>query len=116
MLTRKDTPFLWTSATHSDFYALKVAFLSAPVLVHPDPIRHFQVETDASDFLIGAILSQPDEEGTIHLVAFYSRKFTTVEINYPFYNKEPAAIISAFVEWRPYLVGVISTCRSATRI
>ena len=86
------------------------------MLVHPNPTRPFQVETDATDFSISAVLSQHDDDGTLHSVAFYSRKFTTVEINYPFYNKEPAAIISAFVEWRPYLVGVISTCRSATRI
>ena len=40
-LTRKDTPFLWTPATHNAFNALKVAFLSVPVLVHPDPTRSF---------------------------------------------------------------------------
>ena len=40
-LTWKDTPFLWTPATHNAFNALKVAFLSVPVLVHPDPTRSF---------------------------------------------------------------------------
>jgi hypothetical protein len=104
-LTRKDTPFVWTPAAHNAFNALKAAFLSAPLLVHPDPTRPFQVETDASDFAIGAVLSQPDDNGTLHPVAFYSRKFTAPEINYPVYDKELAAIISAFAEWRPYLAG-----------
>ena len=104
-LTRKDTLFLWTPEAHNAFSALKANFLSAPVLVHPDPTRPFQVETDASDFAIGAILSQPDDDGTLHLVAFYSRKFTAPEINYPVYDKELAAIISAFAEWQPYLAG-----------
>ena len=75
------------------------------MLVHPDPTRPFQVETDAAVFAIGVVLSQPDNEGTLHLVAFYSRKFTAPEINYPVYDKELATIISAFTEWRPYLVG-----------
>ena len=101
-LTRKDTPFLWTPAAHNAFDALKAAFLSAPVLVHQRP---FQFETDTSDFAIGTVLSQPDDNGTLHPVAFYSWKFTGPEINYPVYYKELAAIISAFAEWRPYLAG-----------
>ena len=75
------------------------------MLVHPDRTRPFQVEADASDFAIGAVLSQLNDDGTLHPVAFYSRKFTTPEINYPVYDKELATIISAFTEWRPYLVG-----------
>ena len=104
-LTRKDTSFQWTTATQHAFETLKEAFTSAPVLLHPDPTKPFQVETDASDFAIGAILSQPDTEGILHPVAYYSRKFTTPEINYPIYDKELGAIIAAFEEWRPYLAG-----------
>ena len=77
----------------SVFDALKAAFLTALVLVQPN----------ASDFAIGVVLSQPNDDGPLHLVAFYSQNFTTPEINYPVYNKELAVIISAFTEWRPYL-------------
>ena len=105
LLTTKDTPFIWTFVAQSSFDAFKAAFLTALVLVHPNPTRLFQVETDTSDFAIGSVLSQPDDEGTLHPVAFYSRKFTAPEINYPFYDKELASIISAFTKWRPYLVG-----------
>ena len=51
------------------------------------------------------ILSQPGNDGVHRPVAYYSRKFTAPKINYPIYDKELAAIISAFEEWRPYLVG-----------
>ena len=54
---------------------------------------------------IDTILSQPENDGVHHLVAYHSRKFTTPEINYPIYDKELAAIISVLEEWRPYLVG-----------
>ena len=97
-LTPKDTPFLLTPAEHNAFDSLKATFLSAPVLVHPVPTQPFQVETDASNFSISAVLSQPNEDGTLHLVAFFSRKFTSPEINYVVYDKELAAILSTFAK------------------
>jgi hypothetical protein len=33
-----------------------MAFTSAPILIHLDPAKPFIVETDASDFALGAIL------------------------------------------------------------
>ena len=56
-LTRKDATFKWTTAAQKAFDLLKQAFTMAPVLLHPDPTKPFQVETDASIFSIGAILS-----------------------------------------------------------
>jgi hypothetical protein len=96
---------VWTIATQHTFDALKQAFMSAPVFVHPNPTKPFQVETGASDFAVGAILSQLDDDGTLHPITYYSRKFSSSEINYPVFDKEHAAIISAFAEWQPYLAG-----------
>ena len=104
-LTRKGMSFQWTPSTQHAFDLLKEVFTRAPVLLHVDPTKPFQVETDAFDFAIGAILSQPNDDGILHLVAYYSRKFTTLEINYPIYEKELAAIVATFTKWRPYLVG-----------
>ena len=96
---------MWTSATQRAFDALKKAFISALVLVHPNPTKPFQVETDASEFALEAILSQLDDNGTLHLVAYYSRKFRASEINYLGYDKELATIIFSFAVWQPYLAG-----------
>ena len=104
-LTRKDRPFCWTLAEQSTFMALKYAFMIAPILLHPDPTKPFIVETDVSNFVISVILSQPDNDGVHHPIAYYSHTFTIPKINYLIYDKELAAIISAFEEWRPYLVG-----------
>jgi hypothetical protein len=75
----------------------------APVLHHYDPTLPIIVEMDASDFAIGAVLSQ--KEDRVQPVAFYSRKMTATELNYDIHDKEMLAIVSAFKEWRRYLEG-----------
>ena len=80
-LTRKGTPFLWTSEAQNAFDSLKHTFITASVLLHADPTKPFQVETDASDFAIGTILSQADDNNLMQPVAYYSRKFTASKIN-----------------------------------
>jgi hypothetical protein len=69
-LTCKDKPFSWNPMAQAAFDTLKMAFTSAPVLIHPDPAKPFIVETDASDFALGAILSQFGIDGLLHPVAF----------------------------------------------
>jgi hypothetical protein len=63
------------------------------------------VETDVSNFALGAILFQFGIDGLLHPVAFYSQKLTNAEINYQVYDKKLLAIITAFEQWRPYLAG-----------
>ena len=104
-LLAKDSKFTWSPSAQQAFETLKSAFTTAPVLAHFDPSRQSVVETDASDFAIGCILSQYSDDGTLHPVAFYSRKFTPAEINYEIYDKEMLAIVTAFREWRQYLEG-----------
>jgi len=61
------------------------------------------MEIDASDFALEAILSQPRENRKLHLVAFHSKKFNAVEINYEIYDKELLVIVDSFQEWLIYL-------------
>lgn len=106
-LTRRTTtPFQWTPAADTSFKALQQAFTSAPILLHPDFDKQFEVETDASDFAIGAVLSQvSDSDNELHPVAFFSRKLAPAEINYDTGDKEALAIVEAFRTWRHYLEG-----------
>ena len=105
-LTHKTSkPFIWNSYAQKSFDHLKKAFTSAPILVHVDPSCPFIIETDASDFALGAILSQYQDDQLLHPVAFYSRKFSPAEINYDVYDKELLAIITAFERWHRYLHG-----------
>jgi hypothetical protein len=74
LLTRKNMPFVWTDKCSKSFEALKQAFTMAPILRHFDHDREVIVETDASDYVCAGILSQYDNEGVLHPVAFVSKK------------------------------------------
>ena len=99
-LTGKDIPFSWDVAQQEAFAKLKFSFTTAPILAHYDFARPSLVETDASDFVCAAILSQADDAGVIHPVAYFSKKMTPAQCNYPIYDKELLAVVPALEEWR----------------
>ena len=57
-LTRKDSPFNWTSKEEDAFKQLKNALATSPVLSIPDLTKTFLVEFDACGIDIGAFLMQ----------------------------------------------------------
>jgi hypothetical protein len=63
-----------------------------------------EIETDTSDFAIGAVLSQ-GIDGSLHPISYDSRMMDKVEINYEIHDKQMLMIVSAFKEWRRYLDG-----------
>lgn len=104
-LTRKDIPFKWEMEQEKSFQELRKRFTTAPILTTFDPEKTITVETDASDYAVGACLSQPDQDKKLHPVAFYSRTMSPAELNYDIHDKELLAIITAFQQWRVYLEG-----------
>ena len=75
---------------------MKTAFTTALVLAHFDLDREILVETDASDYVSAGVISQHDDNGILHPVAFFSKKHTPAECNYEIYDKELMAIIRYF--------------------
>jgi len=61
-----------------------------------NPRRKTRVETDASDYALGAVLSQLCNDGKWRLVFYYSRKFSRVELNYNVHDKELLRVVDAF--------------------
>jgi len=95
----------WNPQAEEAFRELKQRFTTAPILAHFDATKPVIIETDTSDFAIGAVLSQRNEEGRLHPVAFHSRKFQPAETNYEIHDKELLAIVNAFKHWRQYCEG-----------
>ena len=82
-----------------------MAFTTAPVLAFFDYDRRTVLETDASDWASGGVLSQYDDENVLRPVAYFSSKHSAQECNYEIYDKELLAIIKSLEEWRPELQG-----------
>jgi len=104
-LTKKGVKWEWTDKCQDTFDNLKERFTSAPVLVMPDVTKKMKIETDASDYTTGTVLSQLEEDGIWHPVAFYSKSMNDAERNYDIHDKELLAIIRALEEWRHYVQG-----------
>jgi hypothetical protein len=78
--------------------------INTPLLLLPNPESHFTITTDASDFAIGAVISQNHGKGD-QPVAYESRKLSPAEQKYPTHEKELLAIVHAIKIWRPYIEG-----------
>jgi len=97
-MTKKGIKWTWTPACQHAFDKLKEMFTTGPIVTHYDDTRPTKLETNASDFALGAVLSQLCEDEKWHPVAFHSRKLSPAEINYDVHDKEMAAIVAAFKE------------------
>ena len=67
--------------------------MTHPVLKVDDPERPFILLTDASECGLDAVLSQEDESGQEHPVAFVSRKLFPRELNYSVIETECLAVV-----------------------
>jgi len=62
------------------------------------------VHTDASEYAIGAEISQVDSRnGKLRPILFYLRKLTPAEENYTTYDKEMLAIVQVMKKFPHYL-------------
>jgi hypothetical protein len=104
-LLKKDQKFEWTDDCQQAFDELKKRFTEEPVLMMPDQTKPFQIETDASKYATGAVLTQLDANGDRHPISFISKTFSPAERNYEIYDRELLAIIRALEEWRHYIQG-----------
>ena len=104
-LTKKEKKFEWTTECQEVFNILKQRFTEELVLLMPDQLKPFQIESDASKVATGAVLTQLDSNGDRHPVVFMSKMFTDTERRYEIYNRELLWIIRALKEWRHYIQG-----------
>jgi len=104
---KKMEKWAWNQQAEGAFQELKKRFTTVPILSNFDAQKPVIIKTDASDFAIGANLSQRDNEGRLHPVAFHSRKFQPRKSNYEIHDKELLAIVDTFKHWRRYCKGSV---------
>ena len=61
-MTRKENKWSWRERQQKAFEELKKRFTTEPVLVTPDLDKEMRVEADASDFVMGGVLSMKYED------------------------------------------------------
>jgi dUTPase len=105
-LTKKEVPFKWTGECQEAFDLLKKKLTEAPVLAYPsmDPEDKWILDTDASQFAIGAVLSQV-QNGKEVVIAYASEKLSPSEANYCTTYRELLAVVTFMAHFRHYLLG-----------
>ena len=104
-LTKKDIVFEWTPACTNAIRKLKAIVRTDPVLMCPDHDKPFSMEVDASQYALGAVLSQRNERGKLQPVGYFSKTLIPTEHNYNVYNRELLALVHALENWRHLLLG-----------
>ncbi|MBW0467044.1 hypothetical protein O181_006759 [Austropuccinia psidii MF-1] len=107
-LHKKDSPFIFNEESLSRFQILKEAFTTAPILSHFNTSLPTIVETDASDYALGSVLSQVNDSGK-HPIAFDSCKLLPAELNYEIHDKKLLGIFWALKRWRAFLLSLSNT-------
>jgi hypothetical protein len=91
---------VWVNEKQRAFDDLKHHLCSAPVLSFPDLQQPFDIEIDASDYVVGAIPTQHK-----HPVAYHSETPSNTVRKYPTYDKEMYSIVQACRQWKHYILG-----------
>jgi RNase H-like domain found in reverse transcriptase len=97
--------FVWSQEQHDVLNSLKAILTNPPVLTMPRLDDLITLDTDASNFAIGAVLSQ-NQYGEERVIAYASRKLSRAEINYCTSRRELLAIVHFAKYFRQHLLGV----------
>ena len=103
-LIQKGARFVWTEQCQRAFDALKAALVSADVLALPREEGQFILDCDASDFGIGAVLSQV-QDGVDRPVSYARQLFNKHERNYNVTRKELLAVVTFIRKFKQCFLG-----------
>ena len=103
-LSQKNVKFVWTETQEIAFRQLIAALVSAPMLHHPVPDAPFILDTDASAYALGGVLSQV-VDGEERVVGYASQTLSKSQRNYCTTHRELLAVVQMTRHFRHYLWG-----------
>jgi predicted aspartyl protease len=103
-LTEKSKTFEWSDECEVAFNTLKTKLCEAPILAYPNFEHDFILDTDASNFGLGGVLSQNIEDKE-HVIAYGSRSLTKPERRYCVTRRELLAVVHFVKHFKHFLVG-----------
>jgi len=92
--------FRWGPSQQKAFDAMRSILSTDVMLAFPDHNLGFDIETDASDYQLGAVIKQLGRP-----VAYYSRKLTAAQKNYSTIEKELLSVLETLRTFRSMLLG-----------
>ena len=111
-LTSKTSKWLWSNREQESFEALRLGLTTTPVIKLFNPNLPVCIDCDASDYALGAVLTQCEPGKTEHVVAYYSKCLGKAESNYCVTRKELLAVLESLRHWRHLVSGSTVTIRS----
>src|SRR5882672_1165325 len=99
-LTKKGEVWKWAEDEWKAFEELKQLITLTPILIQPDQDAQFWLETDASGYATGAVLSWLCKDDKWHSVGFTSKSLSSAERNYKIHDKELLSVIRGLEQWR----------------
>ena len=103
----------WRGQTlHITAYDTMSRVTTSPILAYPDYSKRFILYTDASNYGIGAVLSQISDDGSECVIAYASRSLSRQEQRYCVTRRELLAIVEFVQHFRQYLLGRQFTLRT----
>ena len=91
---KKGVQWKWEDEMQSNFQRIEDLFSDSIILYYPEPKKQYYLETDTSDYALGAVLYQKNEKQEKETIAY----FTT--------EKELLATVWVLQKFRTYLQGV----------
>ena len=99
----KNSKVTLNDAAIKSFESAKQEMLKITKLAYPLHNAPYTLTTDASDFALGAVLEQQQEE-SLKPIAFFSRKMSQAQMRYSTFDREMLAIFSAVKDFEHFLV------------
>uniref|UniRef100_A0A0N5C479 RNA-directed DNA polymerase n=1 Tax=Strongyloides papillosus TaxID=174720 RepID=A0A0N5C479_STREA len=105
-LLNEKEDFVWTEEQETAFNSLKTKLKEAPILAPPDINRSFAIHTDASEYAVGGVLLQEDQQDKrLRLVACVSRTLNSIEKRWQIVEKEALALVFSIKSFKYYIEG-----------
>ena len=102
-LLKRNTKFKMSEEDYKSWSKLKESLVEDCLLVHFDPSKAVKLMVDASDYAVGGVLLQKEDEW--RPVAYYGQKLLKYQRSYTVTEKECLAVIAGVIKFRPYLEG-----------